>query len=139
MLDEDLGMPDGPRIVPGPISGVTKEVRCKCETVTGEGDKGEDSHHRWHTICWHSKGFHSEACSQHESRERKLKQRTVTSRIAHWGRRVPWGIGFGNLRDRGVNVKYNTFSKNSRAGIHRLRAIVHKLRPAKGGHISLRS
>ena len=31
------------------------------------------------------------------------------SRRAHWGRRVPAGIGLGNLRDN-INVKRNTFS-----------------------------
>ncbi len=33
----EVETPDGPGIVPGPSSGVSKEVRCRCETVTGDG------------------------------------------------------------------------------------------------------
>lgn len=33
-VEEGLYGPDGPRIVPGPNSGLTKEEKCKRETVT---------------------------------------------------------------------------------------------------------
>jgi hypothetical protein len=48
---EVLEVPEEPSIVPGPSSGVPIKVRRGCETVTGERDKGEDSHHQWHMIC----------------------------------------------------------------------------------------
>ena len=33
-VEADPEEPDGPTIAPGPSSGLSKEVRCKCETVT---------------------------------------------------------------------------------------------------------
>lgn len=38
-VEEDVEGPDGPRIVPEPSSGLAKEVRCKCETMSRR-DKG---------------------------------------------------------------------------------------------------
>ena len=32
-LEADADSPDGPKIMPVPSSGVSKEVRCKCEAV----------------------------------------------------------------------------------------------------------
>jgi hypothetical protein len=37
---DELEVPDGRRSMPGPISGLSKEVRCKHETVTRGGRQG---------------------------------------------------------------------------------------------------
>jgi hypothetical protein len=39
-VEEDPEEPDGPRIVPGPSSGLSKDVRSKCETMTRGGRQG---------------------------------------------------------------------------------------------------
>ena len=50
--ETDSEVPEGPSIVPGPRSWESIEVRHQCETVTGLGrrNRGENPHHRWHTI-----------------------------------------------------------------------------------------
>ena len=45
------GVLEGPGTEPGASSGESINVRRGCETATEERDKGEDSHHRRHTIC----------------------------------------------------------------------------------------
>jgi hypothetical protein len=39
-VEEEMGVPPGPRSVPGPISVPSKEVRYKCETATRGGRQG---------------------------------------------------------------------------------------------------
>jgi hypothetical protein len=38
-VEEELTVPDGPRSAPGPISGLSKEVRCKCDCDEGRETK----------------------------------------------------------------------------------------------------
>ena len=94
--ETQAGELDAPGTVPGPSSGVSIKVIRGRETVNG-GIREENSHHQWCTICWNSNSSLSGTGYEHIVREESLEKRTVTSRRAHWGRRVPEGIGLGNL------------------------------------------
>jgi hypothetical protein len=63
---------EGLSIVPGPSSGVTIKVRYGCETVTGERDKGENSHHRQNAIGLSPNCYRSGTCCEYIIGEESL-------------------------------------------------------------------
>ena len=68
-VDAEPEGPDGPRIVPGPNSGVSKGVRCKCETMMREGRRGGRflPPTAYDLLMFHKFSFWS--CSEYVSRE----------------------------------------------------------------------
>ena len=103
---EDFG---GPGTVPGPSSGESIKVRHGCERVTGGRDETIPTTNgiRFAGIPL-AVSLNLELAMSTLS-EKEAHQRTATSMRVHWGRRIPSGIGLGNLR-AGVNVKPNRFS-----------------------------
>ena len=100
-------VPEGLSIAPGPISGESIEVTRGCERVIRES--------REKTLTTGGIRFVEVPivlilkCAVNTLSKKKIRKRTVTSRRAQWGIRVPEGIGLGNL-PADVNFKPNRFS-----------------------------
>jgi hypothetical protein len=85
MLEDALGeivdTPAGPKIAPGPYSGLPIKRR-EIVTEGARKDRRHGAHHLLDTLPWRPKYSLSGVCCEYVAMEEKLKKQTVTSRVA---------------------------------------------------------
>jgi hypothetical protein len=77
-LEKIVDTPEGPKIAPGPYSGLSIYQTLEAERK----DRRHDAHHLLDTMRWRPKYSLSGAFCEYVAIEEKLKKQTVTSRVA---------------------------------------------------------
>jgi hypothetical protein len=81
-LGEAVDTPEGPKIAPGPYSGLSISNVGEIVTEGERKDRRHDAHHLLDALRWRPNHSLSGVCCEYVVVEEKLKKQTVTSRVA---------------------------------------------------------